>query len=205
MSFSTTCPSCGEKRALRRVVYGLPPAGDLEQRRNVIFGGCARGDDDPPYGCSTCGAGVWWHGVFAAGDDSRHLRLGNLEWMVYPDRGMAVADRDGGGLLLGPDDGETLGLVLALELFGEGESLVGWLQQHHLMFVGGAVGTLGRFAFAADGFRAAGPGGEVLVPNTARLLLTMLRGVLGDGPFDLADAVAWLEERALIPAVLAPD
>ncbi|HAX82086.1 MAG TPA: hypothetical protein DCY40_05930 [Actinobacteria bacterium] len=205
MAPRTTCPSCRGKRALRRVVYGFPPGPDLEGERNLIFAGCTRGDDDPPYGCSICGAEVWPHGVFSFGDDSRHLRLDSLEWVVHSDRGMSVTAGDGGGLLLGVEDAETLGLMLALESFGDGETLVAWLHQHHLRFDGDAIGPLERFGFSAEGFVASGRGGEVTVPTVSRLLLAMLRGVLGDAPFDLADAVSWLEEHAVTPAVLVPD
>jgi hypothetical protein len=47
-----TCPSCGEKGALRKIIYGMPGADfDFEK---YIVGGCCVTEIDSEIGCSNC-------------------------------------------------------------------------------------------------------------------------------------------------------
>lgn len=59
------CPGCGSDRVVERV-YGLPgpELWAASEAGDVSLGGCLVGLDDPPLGCSGCGAGVWPDGRF---------------------------------------------------------------------------------------------------------------------------------------------
>lgn len=54
---TTSCPSCGEKGGLKKIMYGMP-GEDFEFERYIV-GGCIVTDEDPEIGCVKCD----WRGV----------------------------------------------------------------------------------------------------------------------------------------------
>jgi hypothetical protein len=202
-----SCPVCEGEAALRPVRYGLPDTEvrELAERGEVHLGGCVLGDDDAPYHCARCGAAVWWHGVFGRDREERVVRLGGLEWRLHGDGALTVADAGGGGMMLGSEDAEVLLLTLAVEVFADGESLVRWLRRHRLDFAGDAVGALHRFRWDDAGLHVTGVATDVVVLTTGRLLLGLLRDVLGDGRMSLGEAATWLAERGLAAPMVEAD
>lgn len=185
------------------VAYGYPGPDTRHraERGEVVLGGCEILWDAEPFGCTACAAGVWWQGVFSRGDGARRLRLGGLEYTVHADGGLTVFDGAGGGLMVSPDEVETLVVTLALESFVEGEGMVAWLRQHHLDVAGDAVGLLDRFGVDDTGFHASGIAADVTVAATDRLLLGLLRGVLGDGAMTPGELGDWLGDRGVVAVV----
>ena len=54
---ATSCPSCGLKGGLKRILFGMPDSDfDFEK---YIVGGCCVTDRDPEIGCVGCG----WEGM----------------------------------------------------------------------------------------------------------------------------------------------
>lgn len=54
---TTSCPSCGVKGGLKRILNGMPDSDfDFEK---YIVGGCCVTDNDPEIGCVKCG----WEGM----------------------------------------------------------------------------------------------------------------------------------------------
>jgi hypothetical protein len=52
-----TCPDCGQKGKLQRIVYGMP--GDDFDFEKYAVGGCLIQDDQPDIRCRECG----WNGL----------------------------------------------------------------------------------------------------------------------------------------------
>ncbi len=54
---TASCPRCGEKGSLKKILYGMPGA-DFDYEKYIV-GGCVISDIDPEIGCSLCG----WEGL----------------------------------------------------------------------------------------------------------------------------------------------
>lgn len=54
---ATSCPQCGEKGNLKKILYGMPGA-DFDHEKFIV-GGCVVSDLNPEIGCSSCG----WEGM----------------------------------------------------------------------------------------------------------------------------------------------
>jgi hypothetical protein len=53
---TTSCPQCGEKGSLKKILFGMP-AADFDHDKYIV-GGCVISEIDPEIGCSICG----WEG-----------------------------------------------------------------------------------------------------------------------------------------------
>ena len=54
---ATSCPSCGVKGGLKKILYGMP--GQDFDFEKYIVGGCCVTERDPEIGCVKCG----WEGM----------------------------------------------------------------------------------------------------------------------------------------------
>lgn len=54
---TASCPKCGEKGSLKKILYG-EPASDFDHEKYIV-GGCVISDFDPEIGCAKCG----WEGM----------------------------------------------------------------------------------------------------------------------------------------------
>ena len=53
----SSCPNCGVKGTLKKIIYGMP-SDDFDFEKYIV-GGCVVSDLDPEIGCRRCG----WRGM----------------------------------------------------------------------------------------------------------------------------------------------
>ena len=178
-----------------------------------MLGGPVLGDDDPPRCCTSCRAALWPSGVFAipgAADDMRVVlangRTGyrRLEASVTPDWTLTIAWRGDkereADMVVASADADFLLVLLATEILDDGATLMRWLQNRGIGFVGSLEGPADRCAIASDGMVAfSGTDGDILIHSSVERLLLQLTETMyrHQGYRSIAELHGWLSAFGL--------
>jgi hypothetical protein len=183
------CPNCRAKAGVP-VQYGLPTraAAEAAARGELVLGGCVLTDDDPPRCCTNCRAALWPRGVYAvpgAAGDMRIVLAGRrtenrrLEASVSSDWTVTIAwigdEPREPAMVVSADDADFLLVLLAAEVLDDGATLMRWLQNRGLGFVGSLEGPADRCSISGDGMVSfSGTGGDILIHSSVERLLLQL-------------------------------